>query len=128
MTASERARRLAVAAAEAAAEKKAENIIALDVSDHMVLTDAFVVVSGLNERHVAAIVDEVEDRLFREGAKAVRKEGVTQSRWVLLDFGDIVVHVQHEEDREFYSLERLWRDCPIIELPAESETHSLGER
>jgi ribosome-associated protein len=82
-----------------------------------VLTDVFLVTSGTNERQVKAIVEAVEDALHVEGAKAVRKEGQAEARWVLLDFGDIVVHVQHDEDREFYALERLWKDCPVVELP-----------
>jgi len=127
VTASERARTLAIAAAAAASEKKASAIVALDVSEHMVLTDVFLVVSGQNERQVAAIVDAVEERLHAEGAKAVRREGLTQARWVLLDFGDIVVHVQHEEDRAYYALERLWRDCPVIDLPAAVVDSGEGE-
>lgn len=117
MPADERSRHLTAVAARAAASKKAEEIIALDVSERLVLTDAFLVVSGANERQVKAIVDAVEEALHREGAKPLRREGVTEARWVLLDFGDIVVHVQHSEDREYYSLERLWKDCPVIELP-----------
>ncbi|GMA30878.1 ribosome silencing factor [Litorihabitans aurantiacus] len=110
---------LTIAAAIAAADKKAEEIIALDVSERFVLTDAFLVTSGSSERQVSGIVDGIEEALHARGVKAVRKEGVAQGRWVLLDYGDIIVHVQHSEDREFYALERLWRDCPVIELPAE---------
>lgn len=119
MPADERARHLAVVAARAAAEKKAEEIVALDVSERLVLTDAFVVASGATDRQVRAIVDGVEEALHGEGAKAMRKEGVTEAHWVLLDYGDIIVHVQQTEDREFYALERLWKDCPVIELPAD---------
>ncbi len=110
---------LARIAALAAYEKKASNVIALDVSERLVLTDVFLVASGANERQVKAIVDEIEEKLQKAGAKAVRREGLTQARWVLLDFGEIIVHVQHEEDREFYALERLWSDCPVVELPAD---------
>ena len=117
MTATDRARELAIAAARAASEKKAEEIIALDVSEQLALTDVFLIATGANERQVAAIVDAVEEALHAEGVKAVRREGFQQARWVLIDFGDIVVHVQHSEDREFYALERLWRDCPVVELP-----------
>ena len=117
MTASERALELARIAARAASEKKAGDIIALDVSERLVLTDVFLVVSGANERQVSAIVDEIEEKLAEGGVRAVRREGVGQARWVLLDFTDIVVHVQHEQDREFYALERLWRDCPVVPLP-----------
>lgn len=122
MTASERALELARIAARAASEKKAGDIIALDVSERLVLTDVFLVVSGANERQVSAIVDEIEEKLAEAGVRAVRREGVGQARWVLLDFTDIVVHVQHEQDREFYALERLWRDCPLVPLPVEATT------
>jgi ribosome-associated protein len=119
VAADDRSRHLAVVAARAAADKKAEEIIALDVSERLVLTDVFLVVSGSNERQVKAIVDAVDEALHKEGAKAVRKEGVSEARWVLMDYGDIVVHVQHEEDREYYALERLWKDCPVVELPVD---------
>lgn len=118
MSASERATELAVAAARAGEAKKAEAIIALDVSERLVFTDIFLVMSGTNERQVQAIVEEVEERLALAGSRPVRREGMGQARWVLLDFGEIVVHVQHQEDREFYALERLWRDCPVVPLPA----------
>lgn len=121
MTADERARHLAVVAARAAADRKAQDIVALDVSERLVLTDVFLVASGRNERQVSAIVDAVEEALFREGAKVRRREGESQARWVLLDFGDIIVHVQHAEDRMYYALERLWKDCPVVELPADLE-------
>jgi ribosome-associated protein len=119
VTADERARHLAVVAAKAAADRKGEDIVALDVSDRLALTDVFVVVSGRNERQVGGIVDAVEEALHREGAKVRRKEGQSLARWVLLDFGDIIVHVQHAEDRVYYALERLWKDCPVVELPAD---------
>ncbi|MET8139696.1 ribosome silencing factor [Sphaerisporangium sp. NPDC005288] len=118
MTASERSRQLVQLAAEAAAEKLADDIIAYDVSDQLVITDAFVLCSASNDRQVRAIVDEIEERLRIEAhAKPVRREGEREGRWVLLDYLDIVVHVQHEEDRTFYALERLWKDCPSIALP-----------
>ena len=118
MTATERAVELAQAAAEAAADLLAEEIIALDVSEQLVITDVFLVASADNERQVRSIVEAVEDRLKAMGAQPVRREGLAEGRWVLLDFGEIVVHVQHTQDREFYSLERLWKDCPVVELPA----------
>ncbi|MDO5494691.1 MAG: ribosome silencing factor [bacterium] len=117
MTASEHARELAVIAAKAAYSKKATGVVALDVSERLVLTDVFLVASGANERQVKSIQDEIERRLHEAGVKAIRKEGVQQARWVLLDFGEIICHVQHEEDREFYALERLWSDCPVVQLP-----------
>ena len=117
MTATERALELVRSAAEAASDKLAENIIAFDVSEQLVITDAFLLCSAPNDRQVRSIVDEVEDRLRDAGAKPVRREGERDGRWVLLDYAEIVVHVQHEEERSFYALERLWRDCPLIELP-----------
>lgn len=119
MPADERAIELTKVAALAAAEVKAEEIIALDVSERLVLTDVFVVASGNSERQVRSIVDAVEEALAAHGVKAVRREGVAEARWVLLDFSDIVVHIQHAEDRVYYALERLWKDCPVIELPAQ---------
>lgn len=120
MTATERAVELTIAAARAASDRKAQEIIALDVSSQLVLTDVFVIASGTNERQVGAIVDAVEEALFKLGAKPIRREGKTQGRWVLIDFGDVVVHVQHAEDRVYYALERLWKDCPMIELPPDA--------
>jgi ribosome-associated protein len=105
-------------AAEAASDKLAQEIIAYDVSDQLVITEAFVLCSAPNDRQVRAIVDEVEDQLrIQAGAKPVRREGERDGRWVLLDYADIVVHIQHEEERGYYGLERLWKDCPEIELP-----------
>ncbi|MGH3347731.1 MAG: ribosome silencing factor [Nocardioides sp.] len=119
MTATERAVELVTTAARAASEKLATDIIAFDVSDQLAITDAFVIASGSNDRQVKAIVDEVEDKLREVDAKPIRREGERDGRWVLIDYGEIVVHVQHEEQREFYALERLWRDCPTIPLPAD---------
>jgi ribosome-associated protein len=114
--ASQRALELAQAAAQAAADKKAENIVILDVADQLVITDAFVVASAPNERQVLAIVDAIEEALVAlpEKAKPVRREGERAGRWVLLDYVDIVAHVQHNEEREFYALDRLWKDCPRV--------------
>ncbi|MFV2194859.1 ribosome silencing factor [Nocardiopsis sp. LOL_012] len=120
MTATERALELVRVAAEAASDKLAQDIIAYDVSDQLVITDAFVLCSAPNDRQVRSIVDEVEDRLRIEaGAKPVRREGERDGRWVLLDYSDIVVHIQHEEERGYYGLERLWKDCPEITVPAD---------
>ena len=116
MTATERALELVRVAAQAAADKLATDVIAFDVSEQLIITDAFVLASASNERQVKAIVDEVEDKLREVGAKPVRREGERDGRWVLIDYADIVVHVQHEEERQFYALERLWRDCPTIPL------------
>ena len=103
-------------AGQAAADKLAGNVIALDVSEQLVITDVFVVCSGDSERQVNAIVNGVEEEMFKAGYKPKRREGEKDARWILLDFTDIVVHVQHAEDRAFYALERLWRDAPAIDL------------
>ncbi|MBA2443921.1 MAG: ribosome silencing factor [Nocardioidaceae bacterium] len=117
MTATDRAVELVTVAAQAASDKLANHIIAFDVSDQLIITDAFVLCSAPNDRQVKAIVDEIEDKLRDAGAKPVRREGERDGRWVLIDYGDIVVHVQHEEERAFYALERIWRDCPTIAMP-----------
>ncbi len=117
MTASARSVELAVAAAQAAADKMAEDIAAIDVSEQLVITDVFVLCSAPNERAVSAVVDAVEERLHGLGAKPARREGERENRWVLLDFVDIVVHVQIAEERIHYALERLWKDCPFLTLP-----------
>jgi ribosome-associated protein len=114
--ATERALDLAKVAALAAEDKLATTITAIDVSEQLALTDVFVIVSAPTDRQVGAIVDEVEDRLRDEGAKPVRREGERDGRWVLIDYGDIVVHVLHDVERDFYELERLWKDCPELEL------------
>ncbi len=117
MTATDRAIELVRIAANAASDKLAEDIIAFDVSEQLIITDAFVLCSGTNDRQVKAIVDEIEDKLRVGGAGMARREGERDGRWVLIDYGEIVVHVQHVEERAFYALERLWRDCPVIALP-----------
>lgn len=125
MTATDRAVELVHAAARAASDKLATDLLAFDVSDQLAISDAFLLASGSSDRQVKAIVDAVEDGLREIGAKPLRREGERDGRWVLIDYGEVVVHVQHEEEREFYALERLWRDCPIITLPADV---TAGER
>ena len=117
MTASDRALELVRTAAQAASDKLAENIMAFDVSEQLVITDAFLLCSAPSDRQVKSIVDEIEDKLREIGAKPLRREGERDGRWVLIDYSEVVVHVQHEEERTFYALERLWRDCPLITLP-----------
>ena len=119
MTASQTALDLVKIAAAAADSKQGEDLVALDVSGPLPLTDVFLLVTGRNERNVVAMAGEIEDKMIEAGAKPLRREGRQEGRWVLLDFGDIVVHVFHEEDRMYYSHERLWKDCPAIpiELP-----------
>jgi len=119
MTATEHAIALVETAARAASDKLAQQIIAFDVSDQLAITDAFLLCSASNDRQVRAIVDEIETQLRELGEKPIRREGERDGRWVLIDYGDLVVHVQHEEERQFYALERLWRDCPVIALPAD---------
>lgn len=118
MTAAPRSVELAEAAALAAADKKATDIVILDVSEQLVITDCFVLAAAPNDRQVRAVVEAIEERLLALGVKPVRREGERENRWVLLDFLDIVVHVQHSEERTYYSLERLWKDCPALPLPA----------
>lgn len=107
-------------AAEAAVSKGGEDLVALDVSEPLPLVDIFLLVTGNSERNVAAIADEVEDRLLQAGHKRVRREGRAEARWVLMDFGDLVVHVFHAEERVYYGLERLWKDCPVVPLEVET--------
>jgi ribosome-associated protein len=114
VTATENARKIAIVAANAAADKLATDVVLIDVSERLVITDIFVIATGSNERQVEAIVDEVEAKLRQVGVKPLRREGRRDGRWVLLDYADVVVHVQHAEERVFYSLERLWKDCPTI--------------
>ena len=121
MTAQDRAVELALAAAQAAADKIAHDVVILDVSEQLVITDCFVLASAPNERQVQSIVDNVEEKLRSLGAKPVRREGHRDGRWVLLDFIDCVVHVMHAEDRAYYALERLWKDCPLMELPPDAK-------
>ena len=116
MTATEHARALVSVAALAADSKQAQDLVALDVSGPLPLTDIFLLATGTSERNVLAIAGEVEDKLNEAGTKTLRREGRSEGRWVLLDFGDLIVHVFHEEDRMYYSLERLWKDCPAIPL------------
>jgi len=119
VSATDHALSLVRAAARASSDKLADEIIALDVSEQLVITDAFLLCSAPSDRQVRSIVDEIEDRLRDLDAKPLRREGERDGRWVLLDYGDVVVHVMHHEERAYYALERLWRDCPQIELPAE---------
>jgi len=118
VSATEHAVELVQVAARAASEKKAEKIVAFDVSEQLAITDVFLLASASNDRQVRAIVEEIEDQLREQlNEKPIRREGHREGRWVLLDYADVVVHVQHTEERDFYSLERLWRDCPTIALP-----------
>jgi ribosome-associated protein len=126
VTASDHARELTRIAARAADSKQGEDLVALDVSEPLPLTDIFLLASGRNERNVLSIASEVEDKLNEAGVKTLRREGRAEGRWVLLDFGDLVVHVFHEEDRMYYSLERLWKDCPVVPLDLPARIQAEG--
>jgi ribosome-associated protein len=114
MSASDEAISMATVAAQAASSKLADDVVVIDVSGQLVITDLFVIASASNDRQVNAIVDEVEDRMREAGYKPARREGTREGRWVLLDYVDIVVHIQHQDERNFYALDRLWRDCPLV--------------
>jgi ribosome-associated protein len=114
MTAAPEAIEMATVVARAAASKLADDVVVIDVSEQLVITDCFVIASASNERQVNAIVDEVEDKMREAGHKPARREGTREGRWTLLDYVDIVVHIQHQDERDFYALDRLWRDCPVV--------------
>ena len=116
MTATDNSREMLAIAVAAADAKGGEDFVALDVSEPLPLVDIFLIITGRNERNVAAIADEIEDKLLEAGHKRLRREGRQESRWVLLDFGDLVVHVFHEQERVYYGLERLWKDCPVVPI------------
>ncbi len=122
MTATPEAIDMATVAANAAAAKLADDVIVIDVSGQLVITDCFVIASASNERQVNAIVDEVEEKMRKAGYKPARREGAREGRWTLLDYRDIVVHVQHQDDRNFYALDRLWSDCPVIPVDLSGDT------
>lgn len=127
MPATTRTVELTTSAAVAASDKLAQDIVVYDVSERLAITDAFLLCSAPNDRQVKAIVDAIGERLAKDGLKPVRREGERENRWVLLDYVDFVVHVQHAEEREFYGLERLWRDCPTIELPEDVSAPRVRE-
>ena len=116
MAATDHALHLTRLAAQAAADKQATDLVAFDVSERLALTDVFLIVTAANERQVGAVSDAIEEKLHRDGSRVLRREGEGENRWVLLDFGDLVAHIQHTEERQLYALERLWRDCPAIDL------------
>jgi ribosome-associated protein len=117
-------RELARLAARAASSKQGEAIVILDVRELITITDYFVIASGASDRQVDTIADEVLRELKKNETRPVRKEGDPAARWILLDFVDFVVHVFHEEEREYYRLENLWRDAPIVEWDGGAEASS----
>jgi len=126
VSASDRAVQWAIRAAQAAADKLATDIVALDVSERVGITDIFLVCSASNDRQVRAVVDAIEASLDEIDIDPLRREGEREGRWVLLDYGDFVAHVQHVEERDYYQLPRLWHDCPAIDLPIEQATAEQG--
>jgi ribosome-associated protein len=124
VTATAEAIEMAAVAARAAASKLAEDVVVIDVSGQLVITDCFVIASASNERQVNAIVDEVEEKMRRAGYKPARREGAREGRWTLLDYVDIVVHIQHQDERNFYALDRLWGDCPMVAVDLSADTAS----
>ena len=116
MTATDHAIEIARLAALAALDKRALDPVAFDVSERLAITDIFLIVTATNERQVGAVVDGIEEELLKHDLKTVRREGDRENRWVLMDYLDTVVHVQHAEERALYALERLWKDCPAIDL------------
>lgn len=127
MSAGDESVHMATVAAQAAASKLADDIVVIDVSEQLFITDLFVIASANNERQVNAIVDEVEERMRVAGYKPARREGTREGKWVLLDYVDIVVHVQHQDERNFYALDRLWRDCPVVPVELEDGADRADE-
>lgn len=119
-------REMAVAAARAAAGKKARDVMILDMREVFILTDFFVICSGNTDRQVAAIQEAVEEKLGALGLRPVRREGVRHRRWVLLDYLDIVVHIFRQEEREYYEIERLWKDAPPVDWEEEEDRAVTG--
>jgi ribosome-associated protein len=120
LTATTHALEVAQIAAQAAADKLtapfAQQIVGFDVSEHVGITDIFLIISASNERQVGSVVDNIEQQLSAVGERPLSREGVGENRWVLLDYADVVIHVQHEDERQLYGLERLWRDCARVPL------------
>lgn len=103
---------------EAAEEKKARDVTVLDIHKVSVMADFFVICTGRSSIHTRAIADEVEDRLKKAGHPSPRKEGLREGSWILMDCGDVIIHIFQEEERRFYNLERLWGDAPVVAIPA----------
>ncbi|WP_433777434.1 ribosome silencing factor [Microbacterium sp. gxy059] len=115
------------AAVVAADKMGGEDLVALDVSEPMPMADIFLIVTGRSDRNVVAISDEIERALHEKGHRLLRREGKQSGRWVLCDFGDLVVHVFHQEERDYYSLERLWKDCPAVPFELPTRPHDAAD-
>jgi ribosome-associated protein len=126
VTASDESIHMATIAAQAAVSKLADDVVVIDVSGQLVITDCFVIASATNDRQVNAIVDEVEEKMRFAGYKPARREGTREGRWVLLDYVDIVAHIQHQDERNFYALDRLWRDCPLVPVDLDGADEPLA--
>lgn len=124
MPASKSVTELTQVAARAIADKFGTEMIAIDLSDQMVLSEVFLIATGANIRQVDAIADEVEEKLRLIGKKPARREGTDE--WILLDYSDLVVHIQSADLRRYYMLDRLWNDCPTIELDVVKENVANG--
>ncbi|HZH30601.1 MAG TPA: ribosome silencing factor [Pyrinomonadaceae bacterium] len=115
-------------ALRAASDKKAHDLVVLDLRPIATFTDYFLIASGLNARQVQAIADEITERLKREGTRAERIEGYQTAEWVLVDYGDFIVHIFEDKARRFYDLERLWREGKRVALPADLQADTAGAR
>ncbi len=124
MTISKRTHEITQNAAHSAIDKIAVDVVAIDLSEQLVLSEVFLIVTGQNEAQVDSIADEVERKLAAAGDKPIRREHGAE--WILLDYSDLVVHVQSAELRKYYMLDRLWNDCPTIELEAVKEAAVNG--
>jgi ribosome-associated protein len=113
-------------ALRAASDKKAHDLIVLDLRPVATFTDYFMIASGTNVRQVQAIADEITERLKREGTRAARIEGYQTAEWVLVDYGDFIVHIFEDKARRFYDLERLWREGTRVQLPADLQADAGG--
>jgi ribosome-associated protein len=102
-------------AADAISDKKGQDIVLLEVGDLFVITEVFVIATGSSRPHVQSLADHVEEQLKEAGRKPLRDEGRPEAEWVLLDYGDIMVHLFQPSAREYYDLERLWRDAPVVD-------------
>ncbi len=118
MTATQEAKDCAAIAAQAAVDKLATNVVAIDVSSHLPFADVFVICTAKNEPQLRAVIDNVEEKLIEAGHKRLHREGSGGDDWVLIGFPDVVVHAFLKDARDYYRLESLWSDCPQIALPA----------
>lgn len=122
MTASPEAIRHVAIVAKAASDKLATDMVALDVSENLPLADVFFLCSARNERMVQSIAEAIDEAMTEAGFPRLRQEGRSEGRWIVMDFGNVIAHVFHEEERLYYQLERLWKDCPLVPLGIDENT------